>query len=307
MRENASWLPSALRSLVLATLLAAAWLIFGAVSAQASSLLPPVTDTIASDTGTSDTATADEGPLAALTGPVATVAAPLATQVQAIAEPVVAPVDTAVAPVSAPVTAVVEQVTTAVAPVTALASGAVAPVTETVSGITAPVTGLVADVTAPVLAPVGSVAGNVADAVPALGDVRALPSTAESVPQESAPADAAESLAAAPSAGMARTVLTVTLDRGFGPAAMSDGGSPVVVSAGTPAPERPATPAPDLPATAPAGSGSLLRTGGDGGSGVAADVPAFQFSLTQISLKDVSNPSDELPGSVSLEHGFSPD
>ncbi|KQR81102.1 hypothetical protein ASF98_17140 [Arthrobacter sp. Leaf337] len=282
MRENASWLPSAVRSLVLATLLAAAWLIFGAVSAQASSLLPPVTDTIASDTGTSDTATADEGPLAALTGPVATVAAPLATQVQAIAEPVVAPV-------------------------TELASGAVAPVTETVAGITAPVTGLVADVTAPVLAPVGSVAGNVADAVPALVDVPALPSTAESVPQEAAPADAAESLAAAPSAGMARTVRTVTLDRGFGPAAMSDGDSPVVVTAGTPAPQRPATPAPDSPATAPAGSGSLLRTGGDGGSGVAADVPAFQFSLTQISLKDVSNPSDELPGSVSLEHGFSPD
>ncbi|MBP1134580.1 hypothetical protein JOE31_000812 [Arthrobacter sp. PvP023] len=310
MRGNASWLPSALRSLVLATLLAAAWVVFGAVSSQASSLLPPVTDPISADTAASvisEAGTEDQGHLAALTEPVATVAGPIAPQVQAIAEPVLVPVDTAVAPVAA----VVEQVTSAVAPATALASDAVAPVTQTVAGITAPVTGLVADVTEPVLAPVGSVAGDVAgnavDAVPAPVDVPAQPYPAGSVPQEPAPGGAATSPAAAPSAGISPTVSAGAQDQGAATAAKSDGGSTVVMTARTPAPERPATPAPGSPATAPTGSGSLLRAGNDGGSGVAADVPAFQFSLTQISLKDVLNASDELPSSVSLEHGFSPD
>ncbi|WLQ07558.1 hypothetical protein [Arthrobacter oryzae] len=303
MRASASWLPSALRSLILGALLAAAWVIFGAVSAQASSLLPPVTDTV-----TSDAATVDQGPLAAVTEPVATVAAPLAPQVQAVAEPVLAPVDDAVAPVAAPVTAVVEQVTQATAPVTALASDVVAPVTQTVAAITAPVTGLAAEVTAPVLAPVGSAAGDVAAAVPdVVGDPAQLP-TAGSTQPKPAPADVAGSAAAPAAEGLARISLaTPVQDVAPAQTAMSDGGSTVVMTARTPAPERPATPAPAAPATAPAGSGSMLRTGGDGGSAAAADVTAFQFSLTQISLKDVRDSSDELPGSVSLDHGFSPD
>ncbi|MEK0156308.1 hypothetical protein [Arthrobacter oryzae] len=303
MRDSASWLPSALQSFILGTLLAAAWVIFGAVSAQASSLLPPVTDTI-----TSDTAAVEQGPLAALAEPVAAVAAPLAPQVQAIAEPVVAPVDTALAPAAAPVTAVVEQVTSAVAPVTALASDAVAPLTQTVAEITAPVTDLAADITAPVLAPVGSVAGDVAPAVPDVVGDPAQPPATGSASQNSAPADGARSAADAAVAGITPDT-QLTLMRDFVPvqAVRSDAGSTVVMAARTPAPERPATPAPAAPATAPAGSGSLLRTGGDGGSAVAADVPAFQFSLTQISLKGVRNSSDELPGSVSRDHGFSPD
>jgi hypothetical protein len=223
------------------------------------------------------------------------VAAPLAPQVQAVAEPVLAPVDAALAPAAAPVTAVVEQVTSAVAPVTALTSVAVAPVTLTIAEIAAPVTGLAADITAPVLVTVGSAAGDVA-AVPAVVGVSAQPPAPGSEPQNPAP-----------SAGTASVLLTGTQDRAAFRPAMSDGGSTVVVAAPTPAPERPATPAPAPPATVPTGSGSLLRTGGDGGSGVAADVPALQFSLTQIPLKDVRNSSDELPGSVSLEHGFSPD
>lgn len=299
MRASASWLPSALRSLILGALLAAAWVIFGAVSAQASSLLPPVTDTV-----TSDAATVDQGPLAAVTEPVATVAAPLAPQVQAVAEPVLAPVDDA----AAPVTAVVEQVTQATAPVTALASDVVAPVTQTVAAITAPVTGLAAEVTAPVLAPVGSAAGDVAAAVPdVVGDPAQLPAAGSTQPKP-APADVAGSAADPAPEGLAPTSLTTAM-QDFEPAqaAMSDGGRTVVMTARTPAPERPATPAPAAPATAPAGSGSMLRTGGDGGSAAAADVPAFQFSLTQISLKDVRDSSDELPGSVSLDHGVSPD
>jgi len=304
MRDSASWLPSALRSFILGTLLAAAWVIFGAVSAQASSLLPPVTDTISSDTASSDTASdtaaVERGPLAALAEPVAAVAAPLAPQVQAIAEPVVAPVDTALAPAAAPVTVVVEQVTSAVAPVTALASDAVTPVTQTVAEITAPVTDLAADVTVPVLAPVGSVAGDVAPALPGVVGDSAQPTAAGSTSQNSAPADGARSAADAAVAGIAPDA-QLTLMRDFVPvqAAASDAGSTVVMTARTPAPVA--------PAKAPAGSGSLLRTGGDGGSGVAADVSAFQFSLTQISLKGVLNSSDELPGSVSLDHGFSPD
>lgn len=294
MRDGASRLSSALRSLLLGLLLAAAWVIFGAVSAQASSLLPPVTDTVTSD-AVSDTAAVEQGPLAALAEPVAVVAAPLAPQVQAVTEPVLAPVDAALAPAAAPVTAVVEQVTSAVAPVTALTSVAVAPVTQTVAEITAPVTGLAADITAPVLVAVGSAAGDVA-AVPAVVGVSAQPPAPGSEPQNPAP-----------SAGTASVLLTGTQDRAAFRPAMSDGGSTVVVAAPTPAPERPATPAPAPPATVPTGSGSLIRTGGDGGSGVAVDVPALQFSLTQIPLKDVRNSSDELPGSVSLEHGFSPD
>ena len=295
MRDGASRLSSALRSLLLGVLLAAAWVVFGAVSAQASSLLPPVTDTVTSD-AVSDTAAVEQGPLAALAEPVAVVAAPLAPQVQAVAEPVLAPVDAALAPAAAPVTAVVEQVTSAVAPVTALTSVAVAPVTQTVAEITAPVTGLAADITAPVLVPVGSAAGDVA-ADPAVVGVSAPPPAPGSEPQNPA-------LSAGTAFGV---LLTVMQDRAPFRLAMSDGGSTVVVAAPTPAPERPATPAPAPPATVPTGSGSLLRTGGDGGSGVAADVPALQFSLTQIPLKDVRNSSDELPGSVSLEHGFSPD
>jgi hypothetical protein len=294
MRDGASRLSSALRSLLLGLLLAAAWVIFGAVSAQASSLLPPVTETVTSD-AVSDTAAVEQGPLAALAEPVAVVAAPLAPQVQAVAEPVLAPVDAALAPAAAPVTAVVEQVTSAVAPVTALTSAAVAPVTLTIAEIAAPVTGLAADITAPVLVTVGSAAGDVA-AVPAVVGVSAQPPAPGSEPQNPAP-----------SAGTASVLLTGTQDRAAFRPAMSDGGSTVVVAAPTPAPERPATPAPAPPATVPTGSGSLLRTGGDGGSGVAADVPALQFSLTQIPLKDVRDSSDELPGSVSLEHGFSPD
>lgn len=158
------------------------------------------------------------------------------------------------------------------------------------------------------LAPVGSAAGDVAAAGPNVVGDPAQPPVAGSDQQTPAPVDAAGSAADPAAEGLARISLA-TVIQDFAPArpAMSDGGSTVVMTARTPAPERPATPTPAAPATAPAGSGSTLRTGGDGGSAAAADVPAFQFSLTQISLKDVRDSSDELPGSVSLDHGFSPD
>lgn len=284
MQGSASWLPPALRTLLLGTLLAAAWIIFGAVSAQASGPLPPLTDTVSVIAGSG-------------TAPVP------APKMRAITEPVLAPVDAAVAPAAAPVTAVVGQVASAAAPVTAIASAIVAPVTTTVAEVTAPITGVVADVAAPVPAPVGSVVGDVAtlvtDAEPAAADPAAV-----------SPADNADPVSPSRTAVNEGTTSEFLQDvRTVAPQAQADVADRRLMAAPTQAPERPgpAPAAPVSPATAPAGSGSTLRAGNDAGSGLAADVPAFQFSLTQISLRDILNTSDELPGSVSLEHGFSPD
>ncbi|HEU4668148.1 MAG TPA: hypothetical protein VFS79_10830, partial [Arthrobacter sp.] len=68
----------------------------------------------------------------------------------------------------------------------------------------------------------------------------------------------------------------------------------------------PASP-PGSPATGPTGAGSSSRAGSEAGPTLASDLAGFQFSLQHSSLKDVIRSSDELPGSVSLEHGFSPD
>lgn len=352
MRISAPWLHSGLRTLVLGALVAAAWVVFGTGSAQASGALPPLTDAVDTITGTiaaplpaADVPAGTAGPVEALLEPADAITGPLATQVHQVIDPALAPVDAALAPVAAPVTSVVEDVTRAAEPITAIAADALNPVTASVAEITVPIIAPVAELTAPLTGAIAEVA------VPVLAEVTApgagllteayTPVTASAgslvvasigarnsddlttsvpAPEPTAPAfteTMTDALASAkpgtdiPDAFPTRDSTADPGNRLFA----ENGGTPTAVFGNKsssaarmpgPAPELPAAPA-DFPVTTPSGTGTSSRTGGDAGPTPAADLTVFQLSLGSSPLRDALRTSEELPGSVSLDHGFSPD
>lgn len=329
MRVSATWLHFSLRTFVLGALIAAAWIILGAASAHASEPLPPLTDAVPTITGNvtspgqgtqTSGVTAEEtmlagGPVAALLEPAATIAEPLTQPVHQIVDPALVPVNAALAPAVAPVTSVVNHAAQVASPLTEIAAEALIPVTSTVADITAPVTSTLSDVAAPFTASVGSIISN--PVVATIGDkTTALP----------APTAAAEATKAAanvtPDGGAATEPPVVAGSRSSAigadnmrrplpdwsafPLTTARASSPEVQTQ-TPAPDLPSAPGPGSPATAPTGPGSSFRAASDTGSAFADRLAGFQLSLTRSSLTEPFRRSDDLPGSVSLEQGFSPD
>lgn len=330
MRVSATWLHSSLRALVLGALLAAAWLILGAASAHASEPLPPLTDAVPKITGnetsagqgaqTSGAAAEEtmlaEGPVAALLEPAATIAEPLAPPVHQIVDPALVPVDAALAPAAAPVTSVINQAAQIAGPLTEVAAEALTPVTSTVADITAPVTGSLADVVAPATAAVGSIISNpvvapIGDkttaALPAPTAEAEAPKTASNATPDGGAATEPPVLSGSPAIAIDADNMRRPLpDQAAFPLATARAGSPAVQTQ-NPAPDVPNAPGPGSPATAPSGSGSSFRAASDAGSAFADRTAGFQLSLTRSSLTELFRRSDDLPGSVSLEQGFSPD
>ncbi|MFJ5861248.1 hypothetical protein ACIQCM_07485 [Pseudarthrobacter sp. NPDC092439] len=329
MGVSLPWLRSGLRTLVLGTLLAAGWIIFGAASAHAFEPLPPVTDAVHKITG-NETASGSiaeapviteeeprraEAPVAALLEPAIVGAEPLIPAARQIVDPVLAPVEAAVAPVAAPVTSVVGQVTEVAGPMTGLATDVFTPVTSTVADLTAPVTGTLAHMVAPVTASVASTISPVAVVVGEDPTAAAVsPSAAsEAINGSSNDAPGGDAASGAPDLSGGPSV---RFDAGNVPPLRQDqsafpvstaGGETSEIQTQNPGPDLPNRPGPGSPATAPTGSGSTFRSASEAGSAFADGLAVFQLSLTRTLLTDVFRRSDELPGSISLEHGFSPD
>ncbi|MCO4265206.1 hypothetical protein NG697_20225 [Pseudarthrobacter sp. MDT3-26] len=330
MRVSASWLHSGLRALVLGALLAAAWIIFGAASAHASEPLPPLTDAVYEVTGneaapsssaqmsgaTAEKTGPPEGPVAALLEPAVSIAEPLAAPAQQIVDPVLVPLDAALAPAAAPVTAVIGQIAQVAEPLTGLATDAPSPVTLRVADIAAPVTGVLADVVAPVTAAVGPAISTVTVVLSDEDITAALPAPSaalEAVNGASNDAPGGASATAAPvlsenpsavrGAGNERRLVQ---DQAAFPVTTAPSNSSEMQTQ-DPAPDFPNRPGQGWPATVPAGPGSSFRAAGEAGSAFADELAGFQLSLTRSSPTDAIRGSDDLPGSVSLEHGFSPD
>lgn len=257
-----------------------------------------------------------EGPVAALLEPAATIAEPLARPVQQIVDPELVPVDAALAPAAAPVASVINHAAQVAGPLTEIAAEALIPVTSTVADITVPVTGTLAEVVAPATAAVGSIISNPVVA----------PSDDKTIAAPPAPTAAAEATKAASNAtpdGGAATEPPVLSgspsiavdvynmrrplsDQTAFPLTTARASSPEMQTQ-NPAPDLPNAPGPASPATAPTNPGSSFRAASDAGSGFADRLAGFQLSLTRSSLTELFLRSDDLPGSVSLEQGFSPD
>lgn len=330
MRVSAKWLHSSLRALVLSAILAAAWLILGAASAHASEPLPQLTDAVPMITGnetssgqgtqTSGAAAEEtmlaEGPVAALLQPAATIPEPLAPPVHQIVDPALVPVDAALAPAAAPVTSVINQTAQIAGPLTEIAAEALAPVTSTVADIAAPVTGSLADVVAPATAAVGSIISNpvaapIGDkttaALPAPTAAAEAPKAAYNATSDGGAATRPPVLSGSPSAAIDADNMRRPLpDQAVFPLTTARASSPEMQTQ-NPAPDVPNAPGPGSPATAPTGPGSSFRAASDTGSAFADRMAGFQLSLTRSSLTELFRRSDDLPGSVSLEQGFSPD
>lgn len=318
MRASASWLHSGLRALVLGALLTAAWIIFGAASAQAAEPLPPLTDAVHKVTGneaasgpgaeiagaTAENTGLPEGPVAALLEPAVTVAEPLAAPAQQAVDPVLVPVDAALAPVAAPVTSVIGQVAQVAEPLTGVATDALSPVT-----------GVLADVVTPVTAAVGPAISNVTVALSDEDTTAALPASSAAREAMKGASNGAPGSAAAAASAVLSGSQPVVIDavnvhrvlRGQAAFAVTAPGNSLQMQTQDPAPDVPNAPGPGWPATVPAGPGSSFRAAGEAGSAFADALAGFQLSLTRSSPADAFRRSDDLPGSVSLEHGFSPD
>lgn len=330
MRVSATWLHSSLRTLVLGSLLAAAWIILGAASAHASEPLPPLTGAVPKITGNetapgpgtqtsgavAEETVLAEGPVAALLEPAATIAEPLAPPVHQIVDPALVPVDAALAPAAAPVTSVINHAAQVAQPLTGIAAEALIPVTSTVAAITAPATGTLADVVAPATAAVGSIISSPAvaptgdkttAALPAPTAAAEAPSTASHATPAAGPATEPPVLSGSPSAAIDADNMRRPLPNQAALPLTSARASSPQMQTQNPAPALPDAPGPRSPATAPTAPGSSFRAASDAGSAFADRLAGFQLSLTRSSLTDPFRRSDDLPGSVSLEHGFSPD
>lgn len=323
MRVSATWVHSSLRTLVLGALLVAAWIILGATSAHASEPLPPLTDAVPKISGhetslvlgtqTSGAAAEEtvlaEGPVAALLEPAATIAEPLAPPAQQIVDPELVPVDAALAPAAAPVASVINHAAQVAGPLTEIAAEALIPVTSTVADITVPVTGTLAEVVAPATAAVGSIISN---PVVAPSDDKTIaappaPTAAAEATKDGGAATEPPVLSGSPSIAVDVYNMRRPLpDQTAFPLTTARASSPEMQTQ-NPAPDLPNAPGPGSPATAPTNPGSSFRAASDAGSGFADRLAGFQLSLTRSSLTELFLRSDDLPGSVSLEQGFSPD
>ena len=272
-------------------------------------------------------------------------AAPLSTvteQVGHLTEQAAAPLSTvteqvghlteqAAAPVGTVTGAVAETATAVVDPATELLSNATGSVTTPVAALveetTDAVTGTVVDVVSEVPV-VGVIAEPVEDVISTLP----VEETSEN-DQAVAPVQPIEqlpetSIDTQPEASTSETPAAPIFDPEF-PAAEASGEVPTVSNQGlsisSSADEHPdlgaaastatdtGAPSPSAPAASHAPSapaGSTLRSSADSGSSggaSAADLPVAYFSLQASGLKAALAESSVLPGSVALEHGFSPD
>lgn len=296
MRSGASWLHTGLRSIFLGGLLAAAWLIFGMASAHAA----PLTGS-QPDSGNAREAAPPAGPAGTLLEPAASLVEPAAPSVSPVIDAAFVPLDAVASPVTGQL----------VEPVAGPVAGTLSPVTFAVSSITDPVVDVVSspvvDVLLDAVAPVSlAVVPLLDNAVMTINDAP----EAASFPSPFAVDGAVEASAANPTTR--ESVLPVSIVAAEQNAIVSPSsppsvrGLPAQMSAPGPVPGLPVEPGPLSPATPPAGSGSTLRAGSDTGSAFS-DLAAFELPFTRSSLAEVRRRSEELPGSVSLDHGFSPD
>lgn len=335
MRVNATWLHSSLRTFVLGAFLAAAWIILGAASAHASEPLRPLTDAVPKITGnetapgetslgqgtqTSGVAAEETmpagGPVAAFLEPAATIAEPLASPVHQIVDPALVPVDAALAPAAAPVTSVINHAAQVAGPLTGIAAETLTPVTSMVAAITAPVTGTLADVVAsatgavgstisnPVVAPIGD---KTTAALPAPTAVAEAPKATSNATRNGGAATEPPVISGSPSSAIDADNMRRPLpDQSVFALTVARAGSPEMQTQ-NPAPGLPNAPGRGSPATAPTGPGSSVRAASDTGSVFADRLAGFELSTNHSSLSELFRRSDDLPGSVSLEQGFSPD
>lgn len=343
LRIGAPLLHASLRALLLGTLLVAAWMIFGATSAHAAGPLPSLTGNEAlpgSDAETLVGAGPLPSPVAALSESSDTPIEPLTPAAPQVIETALVPMPTAGSPATAPVTSVVAQSAPVATPVTGLVDEAPTLVTVPLTGIVDPVLGStepVLEVLAPVIGVTDPVIDLVAPVVdpaitivkPVVGSVTVphgdggsvavppAPSPADEVPSPALGAASRDSEDSAATPGPVRSEsapvlvdaagLSASLQRQTANLPVSSAPSSYA-GVGSPSPARglPPAPGPASPATPPAGSGSSLRAQSDAGSAFA-DLAVFQFSFTHSSADEALQGSEELPGSVSLERGFSPD